>query len=114
MTQISYARDKENTLSFKNVMTKKETKGYKILKLETQATGIHITAAEGKICFLPYEEFIADWIKEGRCRGEGYIAKAYDKEVVKIKEFFSNARNYQISCSLRDEKVVGYSFLGIL
>lgn len=110
--QVSIASERENTLSFKDVMTGKESKSYRVLKLETQELGIQVTATQGQVCFLPYQEFVADWVVEGKCRGDAPIAKTYEKEVLKVQEFFSNAERFRLTCSRRGDKVVGYSFYG--
>lgn len=112
LSWASLGKGQENTLVIKDVVSEEKTKGDKILALQTRDLGVFIKATRGKSCFLPYKEFVSDWMIEGKCRGEAAIAKAYDEEVEKVKEFFTNAKNFKITCSLRDEKVVGYSFYG--
>jgi|GEM_PF-4580709 hypothetical protein len=113
IAQVSQAqeRDRENTLSFQDVVSGKKSKEYKVLNLEIQEMGVLITAAKEKTCFLPFDEMIDDNIVEEKCSADGYVA-VYEQEVEKVKEFFSNAKNYSIECHLRDENVVGYSFSG--
>lgn len=93
-------------------MKDKEGVEFEVLNLEIEETGVLVSTTQGKSCFLAYDEFISDWVAEGKCRGDAHIATAYDEEVKAVREFFTNAKNYKITCSLRGEKVVGYSFTG--
>lgn len=109
---LFYCSSFAGTLQFEDVDTKKTTKEYSVLAFAFTADAVLITAQSGKKCELPFRHLIDPVRPRPSCDSEISELVIMEEELEVIREFFTNAQNYKIVCTLKAEEVIGFNFFG--